>query len=92
MEKLQHNPEKLTHIGSMNYIVQVWRHQDGTMSFDQYQPRKNRIWREENDPDTEQVTASVEETIERMKIAINLFQEFLDGKRDTVYYWEEDTK
>ena len=26
--------------------------------------------------------------VERMKIAINQLQEYLDGKRDTVYYWE----
>lgn len=81
------NAEKLSFIGSMNYIVQVWN-EEGTdvVTVDQYQPRKNKIWTSEMT--LEEVKPQIEETIERMKIAIQHFQEFLDGKRSNVYYWE----
>lgn len=78
---------KLTHVGSMNYVLQVWYDKDSdTVKIDQYQPRRNRIWTGEIPK--EDARNDIEETIERMKIAITLFQEYLDGKRDHVYYWE----
>jgi hypothetical protein len=83
---------KMTHIGSMNYILQVWQDdEDETkVTVDQYQPRKNIIWTGEMDK-TEAVT-QIQETMERMKIAIQLFQDFIDGKITHVYYWEVDEK
>jgi len=78
---------KLTHMGSMNYILQVFSDDDMEMvTVDQYQPRKNYIWQGEMTKNA--VRPQIEETIERMKIAITHFQEYLDGKRDNVYYWE----
>ena len=80
---------KLTFVGSMNYILQIFSEKDSDeVQVDQYQPRKNEVWtwimtKEELKP-------RVEETIERMKIAIMQMEEYLDGKRDTVYYWEFD--
>lgn len=79
---------KLTHTGSLNYIVQVWKGEDGKCTVDQYQPRKNRIWA--GQMEESEARQQIEETIERMKIAIDLFQEFLDGKRDNVYFWERE--
>jgi len=81
------NKSKLTHIGSMNYILQIFSEKDSDeVTVDQYQPRKNRVW---NGVMTkEELKPQVEETIERMKIAISQMQEYLEGKRDSVYYWE----
>ena len=82
---------KLTHVGSMNYILQVFTPKDSVKAqVDQYQPRRNRVW--SGTMDKEEAKVQIEETIERMKIAITLFQEYLDGKRDSVYYWEFDEK
>lgn len=78
---------KLTHMGSMNYILQVHSDDDMEMvTVDQYQPRKNYIRNCEMTKN--EVRPQIEETIERMKIAITHFQEYLDGKRDTVYFWQ----
>ena len=38
----------------------------------------------------EELKPQVEETIERMKIAISQMEEYLEGKRDSVYYWQFD--
>jgi len=78
---------KLTYIGSMNYILQIFSEKDSDeVTVDQYQPRRNRVWNGEMTK--EELKPQVEETIERMKIAITQMQEYLEGKRDTVYYWE----
>jgi hypothetical protein len=78
---------KLTHGGSMNYILQIFSEKDSDeVTVDQYQPRKNMVWNSEMTKD--ELKPQVEETIERMKIAITQMQEYLEGKRDTVYYWE----
>lgn len=78
---------KLTHIGSMNYILQIFSEKDSDeVQVDQYQPRRNRVWTGEMTK--EELKPQVEETIERMKIVITHLQEYLEGKRDTVYYWE----
>lgn len=85
------NKDKLTHMGSMNYILQVFKDEDEEGKFvriDQYQPRRNLVW--SGEIHEAQARVEIEETIERMKIAIMLFQEFLDGKRDYVYYWQLD--
>jgi hypothetical protein len=83
---------KLTFMGSMNYIVQVFSSDDDpeTVIVDQYQPRRNKVWHGEMTKD--EVRPQIEETIERMKIAITQFQEYLDGKRTHVYYWEEENE
>lgn len=81
------NRKKLTFIGSMNYILQIFSEKDSDeVQVDQYQPRRNKVW--SVTMTKEELKPHVEETIERMKIAINLMQEYLDGKRDTVYYWQ----
>ena len=81
---------KFTHRGSMNYILQIFSEKDSDeVRVDQYQPRRNTIWTGEMTK--QELKPQVEETIERMKIAITQMQEYLDGKRDTVYYWELDT-
>jgi hypothetical protein len=79
---------KLTFIGSMNYILQIMPDDEDSNNIhvDQYQPRRNKVWRGEMTK--EELKPQVEETIERMKIAIIQMQEYLDGKRDYVYYWE----
>jgi hypothetical protein len=80
---------RLTHIGSLNYIVQILSEKDSDeVQVDQYQPRKNRVW--SGLVTKEELKPQVEETIERMKIAIMQMQEYLDGKRDVVYYWQLD--
>ena len=80
---------KFTHRGSMNYILQIFSEKDSDeVRVDQYQPRKNYVWTGEISK--EELKPQVEETIERMKIAITQMQEYLDGKRDAVYYWELD--
>jgi hypothetical protein len=78
---------KLTHIGSMNYILQIFSEKDSDkVKVDQYQPRRNKVWTGEMTK--KELKPQVEETIERMKIAITQMQEYLEDKRDTVYYWE----
>jgi hypothetical protein len=78
---------KLTFTGSMNYILQILPEEDsGEVQVDQYQPRRNTVWTGNMSKD--KLRPEVEETIERMKIAILHLQEYLDGKRDTVYCWE----
>jgi hypothetical protein len=84
---------KLTYEGSMNYLLQVFNPDDendesGEVSVDIYHPRKNSIWNGEISK--EEATERIKETIERMKIAIQLFEEYLEGKRNHVYYWEFD--
>jgi len=80
---------KLTFVGSMNYILQIFAERDSDeVQVDQYQPRKNRVW--SGTMTKEELKPQVEETIERMKIAIMQMEEYLQGKRDTVYYWEFD--
>lgn len=78
---------KLTHSGSMNYILQIFSEKDSdTVQVDQYQPRRNRVW--SGEMTKKEIEPQVEETIERMKIAINHLQEYLDGNRGDVYYWQ----
>lgn len=78
---------KFTHIGSMNYILQIFSEKDSDeVQVDQYQPRRNHVW--SGIMTKKELKPQVEETIERMKIAITQMQEYLDGKRNTVYYWE----
>jgi len=78
---------KLTSIGSMNYILQIFSDEKSDkVQVDQYQPRKNKVW--SGEMTKEELKPQVEETIERMKIAITHLQEYLDGKRDYVYYWQ----
>jgi len=88
--KLDLNIDKLTFNGSLNYIVQVNRevveNGETIITVNQYQPRINIICTGEFTE--KQINKDIKETIERMKIAINQFQEFLDGTRDNVYYWE----
>lgn len=85
---------KLTFEGSLNYIVQAqrWRDDDGILhfSFDNYMPRKNRIYHGEDEDTYEDLIESMKETIERMKIAQRQMQDFIDGKNDFFYYWETD--
>lgn len=94
LEKEVMSPDlsKLTHTGSMNYVLQIW---DSGMNdidppadveIDQYQPRRNTIWKGE--VDRERAKEDIRETIERMKIAITRFNLYLEGKIDTVYYWD----
>ena len=80
----------LTFEGSMNYIVQVWwdEHEPDVCGVDIYHPRRNDVWTGE--VSKEEADEKIRETMERMKIAITQFQEFLDGKRDSVYYWQLD--
>ena len=81
------NRKKLTFIGSMNYILQIFSEKDSDeVQVDQYQPRRNKVWT--GTMTKEELKPQVEETIERMKIAISQMQEYLDGKRDSVYYWQ----
>jgi hypothetical protein len=79
---------KLTFYGSMNNPVQVWLHDDDSSkaTIHNYMPRKNSIVEIEMDLDEAKVL--IQEQIERMKIAICLFEEFLEDKRNHVYYWE----
>jgi hypothetical protein len=79
---------KLSFMGSMNYIVQIMEHdEDSTqVQVDQYQPRRNKVHNFEISK--EELRPQVEETMERMKIALNQMQEYLDGKRKSVYYWQ----
>lgn len=80
---------KLTPVGSMNYILQIFSEKDSDeVQVDQYQPRKNSVWT--GTMTKEELRPQVEETIERMKIAIMQMEEYLQGKRDTVYYWQLD--
>lgn len=77
-------------MGSLNYIVQCWREKDEDgeeiYTVDQYQPRRNYVWHGEMTK--EQALEGLKETIERMKIAQELMQDFIDGKRDDFYFWE----
>lgn len=79
---------KLTFIGSMNYLLQAFKDEENPdiCYVDQYQPRKNKIW--SGELDTERVKKDFAETIERMKIAQKLMQDFIDGKTNKVYYWD----
>ena len=80
---------KLTFEGSLNYILQIFSEKDSDeVQVDQYQPRRNRVW--SGEMTKEELRPQVEETIERMKIAIMQMEEYLQGKRDTVYYWQFD--
>lgn len=83
---------KLTFHGSMNYLLQVKpKFGDPNMvTFDLYLPRKNRIHSDECYK--EEIRPRVEEAMERMKIAIQLMQEYLDGTREEVYFWQEDNE
>lgn len=81
---------KLTFAGSMNYIVQARRTGDGIVSIDNYMPRKNSVW--SGEVEEKDAIYRMTETIERMKIAINLMQDFIDNKSDDVYYWQLDNE
>lgn len=81
---------KLTFEGSMNYILQIMPDDEDPdeIYVNQYQPRRNKVC--VGAMNKEELIPQVEETIERMKIAISHLQEYLDGKRDYVYYWEKE--
>jgi hypothetical protein len=83
---------KLTFTGSLNYILQIMPDEEDSDSIyvDQYQPRRNRIWG--GTMTKEELIPQVEETMERMKIAISQMQEYLDGTREYVYYWENENE
>lgn len=84
------NVENHTTFGEMNIILQVIK-DDGeeTYTVDNYMPRKNIVASLDGQT-REEVIVSVKDTIERMKVGINLMQDFVDGKIDNVYYWEEE--
>lgn len=80
---------KLQFPGVLNYIVQASIDREtGDIQYDQYQPRKNRIWTGVNDMTEDELKREMAQTIERMKIAMILMQDFIDGKSDSFYYWE----
>jgi hypothetical protein len=89
-EQMKIDESKLSFEGSLNYILQIMPDDEDpdTIYVDQYQPRRNRVWN--GGMTKEELIPQVEETIERMKIAISHMQEYLDGKRDYVYYWENE--
>jgi hypothetical protein len=79
---------KLTFMGSMNYPVQVFNSQDypDKVMVYNYMPRKGVIAKQY--VTKEEARVLIEEQMERMKIAICQFEEFLEGKVDSVYYWQ----
>ena len=83
---------KLTFMGSMNYPVQVFNSQDypDKVMVYNYMPRKGVI--AEQYVTKEEARVLIEEQMERMKIAICQFEEFLEGKVDSVYYWQLDNE
>lgn len=88
---------KLTSLGTMNYVLQVFSETDKdgnkTFEFDNYMPRKNLVWHgSSDDMSYNELISNLEETKERMKIAIQMIQDFIDGKRDYVYYWQGDSE
>lgn len=97
LEKRGIDIEKLSLDGSMNYILQIFKDKDELgntyIEYDVYQPRKNHIHHAiemVNESKLNEIHKQIIETIERLKIAQILFQDFLDGKRDDVYYWQAD--
>lgn len=89
--------KKLSFLGSLNYMVQIFKETDENgdtyVEYDVYQPRKNRIYHNAEHIDESrmnEIRKEIAETIERMKIAEILLQDFLDGKRNDVYYWQGD--
>ena len=98
IQKLGVDTSKLTFIGTMNYIVQAWRSKDENtgevhIEYDQYHPRRNKIFHGYDDMTEDELKKDMAETIERMKIAQKMMQDFIDGKTDYVYYWQaEDEK
>lgn len=85
--------EQLTFMGSLNYIVQAWRLKDDQgnvtgYSYDQYQPRRNRVWTGHDDMTEKELIEQLKETKERMKIAMDMIDKFVAGEIDAFYYWE----
>lgn len=81
------NQDNLTTFGSMNLILQIRGGvNEEKIAADQYQPRKNKIWSETFSND-DMFKENVKDTIERLKIGQQLLQDWLDGKTDTVYYF-----
>lgn len=84
---------KLIPFGDMNYIVQadIFKDDEGIehIEYDQYQPRKNRVWHGYDDISKEELLKNLADTKERMKMAMNLIDKFLNGEITFLYYWDE---
>lgn len=96
-EKCGVNEKNLIEFGDMNYIVQcdVFIGEDGKehVEYDQYQPRKNRVWHGYDDISKEQLIANLKDTKERIKMLSDRIDMFIEnvesGKQDFIYYWED---
>lgn len=82
------NKQKLTLYGKSNYILQLFPESNNSIIADVYNPKNNTI--QVMRLTEQQAKKQIEETIERMKIAISHFQEYLKQERDCVYYWQLD--
>lgn len=84
---------KLIAFGDLNYIVQadIFKDDEGVehIEYDQYQPRRNRVWHGYDDMTKEELLKNIADTKERMKMAMNLIDKFLDGEINFLYYWDE---
>jgi hypothetical protein len=84
------NKDNLTVFGSMNFMLQIRGSvTNESVQADQYQPRRNKVWSDTFVND-DRFKANVKDTIERLKIGQQLLQDWLDGKTDTVYYYDLD--
>jgi len=77
--------QKLTFYGSLNHIVGVQYTEEGELELLNYMPRRKEVAKFE--VSLEEGKRQIEETIERMKIAIERFEEFLAGTSSSVVYW-----
>ena len=79
-----------------NYPVQLWRDEETKdVSYVIYQPRKERCWNSNDDNETipkEELNDFIDNSIAKLKKAIDLFEKFKKGDVDCVYYFDSDNE
>lgn len=83
---------KLIPFGDMNLILQcsVFLDEDGAehIEYDNYMPRKNRVYTGYDDITKEDLVNHLKDTKERLKMYSRMIDEFIDGNTNRIYYWE----
>lgn len=75
-----------------NYPVQLWKDDNGEVSYVILLPRKERCWNSDEDGEKipkDEVNQFIDNSIEKFKTAIELFEKFKKGEIDHVYYWDK---
>lgn len=76
-----------------NYPVQLYKDEETKeITYVIYKPRKNACWDSAEEDETipkEELNDFIDNSIEKLETAIELFKKFKAGEIDHIYYWDK---